>query len=71
MIILPDVYCGSAGDIFIDLMKWSDKVNGRSRLTAGLNDCSNLIYKVWNDKFTLYYPTLRDDNNDCKECHNR
>lgn len=61
IIILSDVYCGSAGDVFVELMKWSDKVTVIGRSTAGLNDYSNLIYKTWNDKFTLYYPTSRMD----------
>lgn len=59
IVILSDVYCGSAGDIFVDLAGRSKKVTVIGRATAGLNDYSNLINKDWNDVFSLYYPTSR------------
>lgn len=59
VIVLSDVYCGSAGDIFVDFASRSDKVTVTGRTTAGLNDYSNLINKDWDDKFSLYYPTSR------------
>ncbi len=59
VIVLSDVYCGSAGDIFVDFASKSNKVTVIGRTTAGLNDYSNLINNDWNDKFSLYYPTSR------------
>lgn len=59
IIVLADVYCGSAGDIFVDIASRSYKVTVIGRPTAGLNDYSNLINKDWNEKFSLYYPTSR------------
>ncbi|MBF0753057.1 peptidase [Jeotgalicoccus nanhaiensis] len=59
IVVLSDVYCGSAGDIFVDLAGRSQKVTVIGRATAGLNDYSNLINKDWNDVFSLYYPTSR------------
>lgn len=59
VVILSDIYCGSAGDIFVDFASSSDKVTIIGRETAGLNDYSNLLQKDWNDKFSLYYPTSR------------
>lgn len=59
IIVLADVYCGSAGDIFVDFASKSNKVTVIGRTTAGLNDYSNLINNDWNDKFSLYYPTSR------------
>lgn len=59
IIVLADVYCGSAGDIFVDIASRSAKVAVIGRPTAGLNDYSNLINKDWEEKFSLYYPTSR------------
>jgi len=59
IIVLADVYCGSAGDIFVDIASRSAKVAVIGRPTAGLNDYSNLINKDWDEKFSLYYPTSR------------
>lgn len=59
ILVLADVYCGSAGDIFVDFASRSSKVTVIGRPTAGLNDYSNLINKDWDEKFSLYYPTSR------------
>src|SRR5699024_7484912 len=49
IIVLADVYCGSAGDIFVDIASRSAKVAVIGRPTAGLNDYSNLINKDWEE----------------------
>jgi len=59
IVILSDMYCGSAGDIFVDFASNSKKVTIIGRETAGLNDYSNLVKKDWHNKFTLYCPTSR------------
>ncbi|MFB4212165.1 S41 family peptidase [Shouchella sp. JSM 1781072] len=56
--VLTDVYCGSAGDAFVELAKLSPKVTVVGRPTKGLNDYSNVVRAEW-DGFALYYPTSR------------
>src|SRR5699024_4760462 len=43
IIVLADVYCGTAGDIFVDIASRSAKVAVIGRPTAVLYDYSNLI----------------------------
>ena len=57
VIVLADVYCGSAGDSFVDLVKKSSKVTVIGRATMGLNDYSNLVSMKWEEGFELMYPT--------------
>jgi len=57
--VLSDVYCGSAGDAFVQMCKSSSKATIIGRATMGLNDYSNLVTKTWNDQFSLHYPTSR------------
>ncbi len=59
IVVLADTYCGSAGDIFIEIVKMSPKVTVIGRPTAGLNDYANLTIKKWNDRFELWYPVSR------------
>jgi C-terminal processing protease CtpA/Prc len=59
VIILTDVYCGNAGDSFIDHCKKSSKVTVIGRATAGLNDYANLAVKRWEEGYELWYPTSR------------
>lgn len=58
MVVLTDVYCGSAGDSFVECCKLSSKVTVIGRATKGLNDYSNLTRASW-DGFELWYPTSR------------
>lgn len=56
---MTDVYCGSAGDSFIENCKMSSKVTVIGRPTAGLNDYANLAIQRWDEGFELWYPTSR------------
>ena len=60
VIVLSDVYCGSSGDSFIDLVKHSDKVTVVGRPTAGITDYSNLATQLYSGKFLFMYPTSRN-----------
>lgn len=59
VIILSDVYCGSAGDSFVENSRLSDKVTVVGRATAGVNDYSNLTSMKWEEGFELWYPTSK------------
>ena len=59
VIVLSDVYCGSAGDSFVESAKLSDKVTVIGRATAGLNDYTNLTIMKWEEGFELWYPTSK------------
>ncbi|MGP4073497.1 S41 family peptidase [Piscibacillus sp. B03] len=59
VVVLGDVYCGSAGDIFVELSKLSEKVTVLGRGTAGVNDYSNLVPMTWDNQFELMYPTSK------------
>ncbi|RPF53365.1 S41 family peptidase [Aquisalibacillus elongatus] len=59
VIVLSDVYCGSAGDVFVEVCKLSEKVTVLGRGTAGVNDYSNLARMKWDDQFELLYPTSK------------
>ncbi|WP_243297614.1 S41 family peptidase [Bacillus litorisediminis] len=59
VIVLSDVYCGSAGDSFVEICKMSPKVKVIGRPTAGLNDYANLTVMSWDDMFELWYPTSK------------
>jgi hypothetical protein len=59
IIVLTDVFCGSAGDSFIENCKKSRKVTVIGRPTAGLNDYANLAIKRWDEGYELWYPTSR------------
>ncbi|ESU33238.1 hypothetical protein G3A_07255 [Bacillus sp. 17376] len=59
IIVMTDVYCGSAGDSFIENCKMSSKVTVIGRPTAGLNDYANLAIQRWDEGFELWYPTSR------------
>jgi hypothetical protein len=59
VIVLADVYCGSAGDSFVEYCKKSTKVTVIGRATSGLNDYANLAVKSWEEGFELWYPTSR------------
>lgn len=58
-IVLSDVYCGSAGDSFVESAKISDKVTVIGRATACLNDYTNLTIMKWEEGFELWYPTSK------------
>ncbi|WP_047985535.1 S41 family peptidase [Ornithinibacillus californiensis] len=64
IIILADVYCGSAGDIFVNLCKQSPKVTVVGRATMGMNDYANLTTITWNNQLKFMYPTSRLDQLD-------
>ncbi|WP_432361719.1 S41 family peptidase [Sporosarcina sp. UB5] len=57
VIVLTDVYCGSSGDSFVELVKKSNKVTVVGRATMGLNDYANLISMKWEEGFELMYPS--------------
>lgn len=59
VIVLSDVFCGSAGDSFIEHCKKSRKVTVIGRPTKGLNDYANLTVQRWDGGFELWYPTSR------------
>lgn len=59
VIVLSDVFCGSAGDSFIEQCKKSRKVTVIGRPTKGLNDYANLTVQRWDEGFELWYPTSR------------
>lgn len=59
IIVLTDVYCGSSGDSFVELVKKSNKVTVVGRATMGLNDYANLVSMKWNEGFELMYPSSR------------
>ncbi|MBT2691678.1 S41 family peptidase [Bacillus sp. ISL-55] len=59
IIVMTDVYCGSAGDSFIENCKKSSKVTVIGRPTAGLNDYANLAIQRWDEGYELWYPTSR------------
>lgn len=59
IVVLTDVFCGSAGDSFVELCKKSSKITVIGRPTAGLNDYANLTIQRWNEGFELWYPTSR------------
>ncbi|WP_335429796.1 S41 family peptidase [Bacillus sp. JJ1609] len=59
VIVLADVFCGSAGDSFVEHCKKSRKVTVIGRPTKGLNDYANLAVKRWEQGLELWYPTSR------------
>ncbi|WP_423410223.1 S41 family peptidase [Heyndrickxia sp. MSNUG] len=59
VIVMTDVFCGSAGDSFVEHCKKSSKVTVIGRPTKGLNDYANLAVKRWEQGFELWYPTSR------------
>lgn len=59
IIVLTDVYCGSSGDSFVELVKKSNKVTVVGRATMGLNDYANLVSAKWEEGFELMYPSSR------------
>jgi hypothetical protein len=59
IIVLTDVFCGSAGDSFIEMCKKSSKIIVIGRPTAGLNDYANLAIQRWDEGYELWYPTSR------------
>jgi len=59
IIVLTDVYCGSSGDSFVELVKKSNKVTVVGRATMGLNDYANLVSAKWERGFELMYPSSR------------
>ena len=59
IIVMTDVFCGSAGDSFIENCKKSSKVTVIGRATAGLNDYANLAIQRWDEGYELWYPTSR------------
>src|SRR5699024_377474 len=59
IIVLSDVFCGSAGDIFVHVCKMSPKVTVIGRATQGMNDYSNLTTMEWKGRLRLSYPTSR------------
>ncbi|MGN7386463.1 S41 family peptidase [Sporosarcina sp. SAFN-015] len=59
IIVLTDVYCGSSGDSFVELVKKSNKVTVMGRATMGLNDYANLVSMKWDEGFELMYPSSR------------
>ncbi|WP_262176203.1 S41 family peptidase [Saccharococcus sp. Marseille-Q5394] len=59
IIVLTDVYCGSSGDSFVELVKKSNKVTVIGRATMGLNDYANLVSMNWEEGFELMYPSSR------------
>src|SRR5699024_4043874 len=64
IIVLSDVFCGSAGDIFVYLCKMSPKITVIGRATQGMNDYSNLTTMKWNNRLKFSYPTSRLDQLD-------
>ncbi|MBT2636879.1 S41 family peptidase [Bacillus sp. ISL-39] len=59
IIVMTDVYCGSAGDSFVETCKKSSKITVIGRPTAGLNDYANLAIHRWEEGYELWYPTSR------------
>ena len=59
IIVMTDVFCGSAGDSFVELCKKSSKITVIGRPTAGLNDYANLAIQRWDEGYELWYPTSR------------
>lgn len=59
IVLLSDVKCGSAGDIFVELAQQSSKVTVVGRPTANINTYSNLINKEWGDAYEFMYPTSK------------
>ncbi|WP_347553092.1 S41 family peptidase (plasmid) [Pseudalkalibacillus hwajinpoensis] len=64
VIILSDVYCGSAGDSFVETCKHSSKVTVLGRPTLGMNDYANVAFKEWDNRFKLMYPTSKSSRVD-------
>ncbi|MGT2784646.1 S41 family peptidase [Streptococcus merionis] len=58
IIILSDVYCGSSGDNFVEMMRRMPKVTVVGRPTLGILDYSNCCTVDFGD-FELLYPTSR------------
>ncbi|WLR57468.1 S41 family peptidase [Mesobacillus subterraneus] len=59
IIVMTDVFCGSAGDSFVEACKKSSKITVMGRPTAGLNDYANLAIQRWDEGYELWYPTSR------------
>ncbi|WP_226675225.1 S41 family peptidase [Mesobacillus jeotgali] len=59
IIVMTDVFCGSAGDSFVEACKKSSKITVIGRETAGLNDYANLAIQRWDEGYELWYPTSR------------
>lgn len=59
IIVMTDVFCGSSGDSFVELVKKSNKVKVIGRATLGLNDYANLVSAKWEEGFELMYPSSR------------
>lgn len=64
VVILTDVACASAGESFVLAAKKSDKVTVIGRPTAGAIDYCNLAEQVYDQRFSLKYPTSRSTNID-------
>lgn len=58
IIVLTDVYCGSSGDSFVNLVKKSDKVTTLGRNTLGILDYANCCFQEY-PLFSLMYPTSK------------
>lgn len=58
VIVLSDVFCGSAGDSFVSIMKRMPKVTVLGRPTMGINDYSNCCVMTLDD-YCLIFPTSR------------
>ncbi|MGX4685419.1 S41 family peptidase [Vagococcus sp. JNUCC 83] len=58
IIVLTDVYCGSSGDSFVNLVKESNKVTTLGRNTLGILDYANCCFQEY-PLFTLMYPTSK------------
>lgn len=56
--LLSDVYCGSSGENFVEMMKWMPKVTVVGRATMGILDYSNCSSVEFAD-YILTYPTSR------------
>ncbi|KHD44804.1 S41 family peptidase [Streptococcus hongkongensis] len=61
--ILTDVYCGSSGESFVEIMKLMPKVTVLGRPTLGILDYSNCCSVDFGD-YTLTYPTSRSQSLD-------
>lgn len=60
VVVLTDVYCGSSGDSFVDVVSKSEKVTVIGRPTAGITDYSNLTVQPYGEQFQFLYPTSRN-----------
>ncbi len=59
VIVLTDVFCGSSGDSFVEIVKESEKVTVVGRPTLGVNDYANVAFITFEDRFQFWYPTSK------------